>query len=41
MDASADETNKLLVVKDLKTYFYTYEGVVEALEGRGKTVVGK
>jgi len=24
---------KLLVIKNLKTYFYTYEGLVEALDG--------
>lgn len=44
MNAPADEAHKLLVVKDLKTYFYTYEGLVEALDGvhlavtKGETV---
>jgi oligopeptide/dipeptide ABC transporter ATP-binding protein len=44
LDTSADKANKLLIVKDLKTYFYTYEGIVEALDGvhiavaKGETV---
>jgi len=33
LDTSADKDNKILIVKDLKTYFYTYEGIVEALDG--------
>jgi ABC-type dipeptide/oligopeptide/nickel transport system ATPase component len=31
-------TERILEIKDLRTYFYTYEGVVKALDGTNFTV---